>query len=61
MKLKSKKKKSKSVELILIMVAFGLASIANALSRTTVQAEVADTIAEAKRQNVAVVRQVDLP
>ncbi len=61
MKTIGKKKKSRIVELILIMAAFGIASIANALSRTTVQAEVAASIADAKRLNMAVVREYELP
>lgn len=56
-----KQRKSKTVEVILIMAAFGIAAIANALSRGNVQNEVAASIAAAKAANPPVVSVYDLP
>ena len=56
-----RRRKSKTFEIVLIMVAFGIAAVANALSRSAVRNEVTATIAEAKRQTTPVVSVYDLP
>ena len=56
-----KTRKPKALEIILIMVAFGIAAIANSLSRPTVENEVTNLIAEARESVAAIVAVQDLP
>jgi hypothetical protein len=56
-----KTRKPKALEIILIMVAFGIAAIANSLSRPTVENEVTNLIAEARESVAAMVAVRDLP
>ena len=56
-----KTRKPKALEIILIMVAFGIAAIANSLSRPTVENEVTNLIAEARESVAAMVAVQDLP
>ena len=56
-----KTRKPKALEIILIMVAFGIAAIANSLSRPTVEEEVTNLIAAARESIPAAVAVQDLP
>ena len=56
-----KARKPKALEIVLIMVAFGIAAIANSLSRPTVEEEVTTLIASVRETVPAVVAVQDVP
>lgn len=59
--MRKRRRKPKALEIVLIMVVFGIAAVANSLSRPTVQQEVSDTLAAVKRQMAAMVSVYDQP
>ena len=56
-----KARKPKALEIVLIMVAFGIAAIANSLSRPSVEEEVTTLIASVRETVPAVVAVQDVP